>query len=111
MLCAKGVSMFNFREGSCWNLEVEIRCLIILKVLEESGNPKGLKTDLCEALAVSSGISVGSIKAKVGNYKSEFGLTGETNSSEATKYLASSFGSMTVKELDILLNGYLLGST
>lgn len=101
--------MFNFREGSGWNLEVEIRSLIIFKVLEESDNPKGLKTDLCEALAISSGISVGSIKAKVGNYKSEFGLTGETNSSEATKYLASSFGSLTVKELDILLNGYLLG--
>ena len=101
--------MFNFREGSGWNLEIEIRCLIIYKMLEESGNPKGLKTDLCEVLAVSSGISVGSIKAKIGNYKSEFGLTGETNSSEATKYLVSSFGNLSVKELDILLNGFLLG--
>ncbi|MBO1109922.1 hypothetical protein J2R62_17310 [Plesiomonas shigelloides] len=80
-------------------------------MLEESGNPKGLKSDLCEALAASSGISVGSIKAKVGNYKSEFGLTRETNSSEATKYLASSFGNLSVKELNILLNGYILGKT
>ncbi|WMN64836.1 hypothetical protein [Vibrio parahaemolyticus] len=103
--------MFTFQTNSGWNLETEIRCLIIYKTLEEVDFPRGLQSDLCSILAESIGLKFESVKAKVGNYKSEFGITGVSHSSEATKCLAKSFGHMTRIELEALLTGYLLGKS
>ena len=101
--------MFNFQKDSGWSLGTEIRCLIIFKELEAKGFPRGLQSDLCAVLAESTGIKFDSVKAKVGNYKSEFGVTNASNSSEATKYVTKSFGHMSRLELDALLTGYFLG--
>jgi len=101
--------MFSFRTDSGWSMEAEIRCLIIYKTLEELDFPRGLQSDLCEILSQATGLKFESVKAKIGNYKSEFGVTGSSHSSEATKYLAQSFGHMSRLELDALLTGYLLG--
>ncbi|EOV0176010.1 hypothetical protein ACOIWI_004530, partial [Vibrio vulnificus] len=106
-----GGNMFSFRVDSGWSIETEIRCLIVYKTLEELDFPRGLQSDLCEVLAVSTGLKFESVKAKVGNYKSEFGITGASHSSEATKYLAKSFGHMSRIELDALLTGYLFGKS
>ncbi|MFH4594809.1 hypothetical protein WKW23_22345 [Vibrio alginolyticus] len=101
--------MFTFRTDSGWNLETEIRCLVIYKTLEELSFPRGLQSELCNKLAKSIGLKPESVKAKVGNYKSEFGITGVSHSSEATKFVVKSFGNMTRIELEALLKGYLLG--
>tara|TARA_R110002167_G_scaffold174438_9_gene373289 strand:- start:398 stop:721 length:324 start_codon:yes stop_codon:yes gene_type:complete len=103
--------MFNFRPGSGWNFEIELRCFIIFKRLESEGFPKGMQTDLCRVLTESTEISFESLKAKVGNYKSELGVTNDSNSSEATKYIASNFGHLSVSEAEVLLTGYLIGKS
>ena len=101
--------MYSFKADSGWNFETELRCLIIYKTLAELEFPRGLQSDLCSVLSESTGLKFESVKAKVGNYKSEFGVTNSSNSSEATKYLVKNFGHMSIQELDALLTGYLLG--
>ncbi|EPZ7321333.1 hypothetical protein ACXR5E_004012 [Vibrio mimicus] len=104
-----GEKMFSFKSDSGWNFETELRCLIIYKILEDLEFPRGLQSELCSVLSESSGLKFESVKAKVGNYKSEFGITNPSNSSEATKYLVKNFGHMSRHELDALLTGYILG--
>lgn len=100
--------MFNFDPASGWTLEMEIRCFVILKQLEEAKFPRGLQTDLCNELASKFDFSVETLKAKVGNFKSEAGYTGDTNASKATKYLIENYGSLSNGEAEALLSGYLL---
>ena len=78
------------------------------KQLESAGFPHVLQTKLCEELANRCKLDSGTLKAKVGNFKSELGHTEPTNSSKATKYLVENFGSMSLKESEALLTGYQL---
>ncbi|WP_345853680.1 hypothetical protein [Shewanella algae] len=99
---------FNFSEESEWNLENELRCLLIFKELEESSFPRGLQVDLATKMSSQTNLSVGNISAKVSNYKSEAGINAESNSSEATKVLYQRFGSLSLKEVKALYEGYKL---
>lgn len=103
--------MFNFQTDSGWNLENELRCFIIAKRLESEGSPPGMQGDMCKILANATSLSESTIKAKVGNYKSELGITNGSNSSAATKFIVKNFGSMSVPEAEALLTGYLLGTS
>ncbi|QIL88341.1 hypothetical protein GNX18_00050 [Microbulbifer sp. SH-1] len=103
--------MFNFKPGSGWSFETEFRCFIIYKRLKEENFPSGMQSDLCRVLAKSFGLSESSVKAKVGNYKSEFGDIGASNSSEATKFISENFGNLSVAEAEALLTGYLMGTS
>jgi hypothetical protein len=103
-------SMFNFKSESGWSLELELECFVIYKQLESAGFPHGLQTELCEKLASRCKLDSGTLKAKVGNFKSELGHTEPTNSSKATKYLAEHYGSMSLKESEALLAGYKLAA-
>ena len=102
--------MFNFNPDSGWSFENELRCFIIFKRLESENFVRGMQSDLCKILADSSPLSFESINAKVGNFKSELGVNNPSHSAEATKYIAKSFGTMSVLEAEALLTGYLLGS-
>lgn len=100
--------MFNFNPTSGWTLEMEIRCFVIFKQLQEENFPRGMQTDLCNELASKFDLSAETLKAKVGNFKSEAGYTGDTNASKATKYLIENYGSLSRGEAEALLSGYLL---
>ncbi|AMJ76571.1 hypothetical protein [Alteromonas stellipolaris] len=100
--------MFNFRSESGWSLKLELECFVIFKQLESAGFPHGQQTELCEKLAKRCELDSGTLKAKVGNFKSELGHTEPTNSSKATKYIVEHYGSMSLKESEALLAGYKL---
>lgn len=102
--------MFNFRVGSGWSLELELECFIIFKELEEAEFSRGLQSLLCEELSRRCQLDSGTLKAKVGNFKSERGYTNDSNSSRATKYIVKHFGDYDLKEARALLAGYKLGS-
>jgi hypothetical protein len=101
--------MFNFNKNSGWSFELELECFIIYKLLEVENFPRGKHSELCEQLAKSTIVSFDSIKAKVGNFKSELGVNNPSHSSEATVFIASTFGKMTLNEAKALLTGYQLG--
>lgn len=101
--------MFHFRVGSGWSLELELECFIIFKELEEAEFPRGLQSSRCEELSRRCQLASGTLKAKVGNFKSERGHTEVSNSSLATKYIVKHFGDLNLKEARALLAGYKLG--
>ncbi|MBV2129023.1 hypothetical protein [Arsukibacterium indicum] len=100
--------VFDFNPTSGWTLEMELRCFVIFKKTEAAGFPRGMQTDLCNDLAAKSNLSAETIKAKVGNFKSEAGYTNETNASKATKYLIKNYGALSEEETEALLAGYML---
>lgn len=102
--------MFNFRSESGWSLELELECFVIYKQLEDSSFPHGLQSELCEKLANRCKLDSGTLKAKVGNFKSELGHTEPTNSSKATKYIVQHYGRMSLTESEALLAGYQLAA-
>jgi len=59
--------MSGYRAGSKWNDLNEIRCLLAFKQLEERNYPRNILTDLAKEITKISGLSAGSVKAKIGN--------------------------------------------
>jgi len=100
--------MFKFSSSSEWSLENELRCFVIFKQLEADKFPRGMHSDLCREFESKSNLSFNTINAKVGNFKSESGVTGDSHASEATKYIVKQYGSMSLSETKALLAGYLL---
>jgi hypothetical protein len=76
--------MTGYRAGSKWNDINELRCLCAFKQLQENRFLRNLLTELAGGIAKVSGIDVGSIKAKIGNYKAVAGVTGHSNASQKT---------------------------
>ncbi len=74
----------NYRDGSKWNDLNELRCLKAYKQLEEANFPRNMHAELAAGIARQSGLSVGTVKAKIGNYKSVAGVTGHSNASQNT---------------------------
>jgi len=103
--------LFDFKPASGWTLEMELRCFVVFKKIEAAGFPRGMQADLCNGLATKSNLSAETIKAKVGNFKSEAGYTKETNASKATKYLIKNYGALSDGEAEALLAGYMLSVT
>ncbi|MBM9518907.1 hypothetical protein JWG39_03645 [Desulforhopalus vacuolatus] len=104
----KEIIMFKFSSSSEWSLENELRCFVIFKQLEAENFTRGMQSDLCREFESKSNLSFNTINAKVGNFKSESGVTGDSHVSEATKYLVAQYGSMSLPETKALLSGYLL---
>jgi len=88
-----------------WTKDDELQCFLIYKKLENDKFPRGLQQQLCEKLAAINGISVGSLSAKVVNYKSEFKVNNSSNSSKATIDIVEKFGHLTYQQtIDLLKN-------
>lgn len=100
--------MFKFGAASGWTLENELRCFVIFKKLEDESFPRGRQSELCRELESKTELSFNTINAKVGNLKSEAGVTGESHPSDATKFIMKHYGKMSLQEAEALLEGYLL---
>ncbi len=98
--------MPGYRVGSKWNDLNEIRCLLAFKQLEERNYPRNMLTELAQEIAKVSGLSVGSVKAKIGNYKSAAGVTGHSNASLQTISIFNKYGQLNSGQLqEILASG------
>lgn len=100
--------MFSFNQTSGWSLELELECFVIFKKLEDANFPRGMQSALCNELSKHYLLDSGTLKAKVGNFKSESGYTNETNASKATKYIIENYHAMSLSEAIALLKGYQL---
>jgi hypothetical protein len=98
--------MSGYRKNSKWNDLNELRCLLAFKKLEESGFPRNMLTVLAQEISKVSGLSIGSVKAKIGNYKSVAGITGHSNASSQTIFIYKKYGHLNSGQIqDILANG------
>jgi hypothetical protein len=96
--------MAGYRRGSRWSDLNELRCLLAYKQLEEAKFPRNKLSTLAKEIAHLSGLPVGSVKAKIGNYKSVAGITGHSNASQNTKSMYSQYGHLTSIKLQELVN-------
>jgi len=94
----------SYRKGSDWSDKNELLCLWAMKRLEEQSFARGLQIKLCRELAPVTGVSVGSLNAKIGNYKSVAGFTGPSNASTATKKFFEKYGHLSSEELHKLID-------
>ena len=95
--------MTGYRSGSKWNDLNELRCLLAYKKLEELNFPRNMLSDLAAEIAIQSGLTVGSVKAKIGNYKSVAGVTGHSNASQNTLSMYKSHGHLNSTQLQMLI--------
>lgn len=95
--------MTGYREGSGWNDQNELRCLIAFKRLEAAGYPHGLLTSYARALAAQTDLSVSTIKAKIGNFKSLAGASGESHASSKSREIFERYGSHSIRDLERLI--------
>ena len=94
----------SYRRGSDWSDKTELACLAIFKKLEEKDFPRGLQIDLCGVLSKKSKLSVGSISAKVCNYKSVAGVNSESNASHNTHSIYKQYGHLSSGEIEKVMN-------
>ena len=93
----------NYRGGSNWNEDNEIRCLIIFKKLEAENFPRGKQMEYCRELAKIVNLDPGNLSAKVCNYKSVAGVNNPSNYSTNTKRIYRKYGQLSVSELKALV--------
>ncbi|MDY0340542.1 MAG: hypothetical protein RBS17_04955 [Coriobacteriia bacterium] len=91
-----------FRSGSLWSERNELRCLALMKKLHEEGSPAGRQAEYSRALAASTGLSVRSVNAKIGNFKSLAGLIGPSNWSQNSKAAWEKYGHLPAAEIQAL---------
>jgi hypothetical protein len=97
--------MAKYRSDSGWSDLNELRCLLAYKQLEEASFPRNMLSELARYIAVLSGLDAGSVKAKIGNYKSVAGVTGQSNASKNTKFIYGQYGHLSLGEiLELLKN-------
>lgn len=96
--------MTSYRKGSKWNDLNELRCLLILKQLEAEKFKRNRQAQLCRELSQQSGLSEGTIKAKVGNYKSVAGITNHSNASTNTISIYKKYGNYSVNKINSLIS-------
>ena len=87
--------------GSPWNDKVELECLLILKIWEESGFPRNLRAELCRKLEqrTKKSPSHKSLKAKVGNYGSLAGFNNYSKYSQNSKRLFDKYKNHSIEQL------------
>ena len=95
--------MTGYRSGSKWNDLNELRCLLAYKKLEELNFPRNMLSDLAAEIAIQSGLTVGSVKAKIGNYKSVAGVTSHSNASKNTLSMYKNHGHLNSTQLQKLI--------
>lgn len=93
----------SYRENSEWNETNEIRCLIIFQRLKEENFPYGKQIQYCQDMSKSTNLDVGSISAKVSNYKSVAGINKPSNASQNTKEIYEKYKNFTIKQLEDLV--------
>ncbi len=94
----------SYRSNSPWNDSNEIRCLIIFKKLQEANFPRGKQIKYCEEMSRSTNLGIGSISAKVCNFKSVAGVNEHSNSSANTVELYKRYGHLSIEELNKILD-------
>lgn len=90
----------NYRDGSVWDDELELRCFLIFKQAEALGFKHGVVAELCRKLAKERNLDEGTLKAKVGNYKSLAGYTRPTNASTATQRIYEHYKGFSVEQVN-----------
>jgi len=88
---------------SNWNNKTEIQCLIIFKKLEEKGFPHGKQKEYCRAVSKETKISVGSLSAKVSNYKSVAGINSKSNASINTVNIYKKYNNLSINKLQKII--------
>ena len=89
----------GYRKNSLWNDTSELYCLLSFKKLEAEGFPRGKQIKYCRELAKITGLSSGSLSAKICNYKSVAGVNNDSNASIKTKEIYDKYGNLSVQEL------------
>lgn len=91
--------MTKYKNDSGWNDLNELRCLLAYKQLEDWGFPRNKLSELAREIALLSGLDAGSVKAKIGNYKSVAGVIGKSNASKNTMFIFEKFGHLSTPEI------------
>lgn len=94
----------TYRIGSNWNDANELRALAILKMLQEQCFPRGEQLRSCTAISSITGLSPGSLCAKVSNYKSVAGINRHSNASLKTKEIYKKYGYLRAADIEKLIN-------
>jgi len=94
----------NYKNGSLWNDENELRCLIIFKKLQAENFPRGKQMEYCREMSKITKLEPGNISAKVGNYKSVAGVNNHSNASINTIKFYEKYSSLSIQEIENILN-------
>lgn len=97
----------GYREGSLWNDVNELHCLLAFKKLKAKGFPRGKQGEYCRELEYITGLSRGSISAKICNYNSVAGVNNASNASIRTKEIFKKYGRLSINELEKEINSRL----
>jgi hypothetical protein len=95
----------NYRESSNWNEKNEVKCLLIMKLLEQD-NPVGMRAELCKDMARTTNLKSNSITAKVGNYLSVAGINKPSNASMNTKRIYTKYKDFSISELKKIIKNF-----
>ena len=90
----------SYRNDSLWNDNNEIKCLMLFKYLQKVNFSRGIQKKCSEELAKISGLGMGSISAKVSNFKSLAGINAPSNCSKNSKDIYERYSNATIKELE-----------
>jgi len=94
----------GYRIGSAWNDEDETRCLLSFKILESDNFPRGKQMKYCREMAKISNFTVGSISAKICNYKSVSGINKPPHVSENSIRIYNKYKSLSIIELEKIID-------
>ena len=94
----------SFRKNSNWNEKNELKAFLIFKKLEKLNFPRGKQMELCREMEMETNLKVGSISAKVSNYKSVAGINNHSNASSDTKKTYSKYQDYSIEELKKLID-------
>lgn len=94
----------SYRAGSIWNDRLELECFLIYKKAEQQSFKRGLVADLCRELAKHHNIDEGTLKAKVGNYKSLSGYTKPSHASRASYNTFIQCNNISIEEIECKLS-------
>lgn len=89
----------GYRKDSLWDDTSELHCLLAFKKLEAEGFPRGRQIEYCRQLVKTTGLSSGSLSAKICNYKSAAGVNNDSNASIKTKEIFDKYGCLSIQEL------------
>ena len=93
----------GYRKNSLWNDKHEINCLLIFKKLELDNFPRTEQTKYCLEMAKISNLSIGSISAKICNYKSVAGINKPSNVSRNFMRIYSKYKDLSIIELEKII--------
>lgn len=97
----------GYRAGSGWSDKNELRCLLILRKVQDERFPRGLRMHYCRRMAELPDVimPLGSISAKVGDFMSVAGIGGRSNYSENTRRIYEQYKNYSTQELEEVIKG------